>query len=120
MSDAPLLAGRARRRSLRRLPETAPTTPTGPWRSARPESLGGLLLILAGLVAAVSLVLHWLHRASAAGPGAHGLRRLPRGLLPAALAAAGDRAGRRFLFLLGLALWLPARSHRFVGSSRCS
>ena len=57
-----------------------------------PESLGGLLLILAGIVAAVSLVLDWLWQ-------------------PLVIVLGGG-----VLFVLGLVLWLPARSHRFVGA----
>jgi hypothetical protein len=82
-----------------------------------PESLGGLLLILAGLVAAVSLVLHWVAHRDASGWS----------LLRDAIQDVGGAfssglwqplvivLGGGVLFLLGLALWLPARSHRSVG-----
>ena len=100
----------------------APETTTPPY-SARPvairgpESLGGLLLILAGLVAAVSLVLHWLADSDASGWGL--LRRgfddlggaFSSGLWQPLVIVLGGG----LLFLLGLALWLPARSHRLVG-----
>jgi hypothetical protein len=82
-----------------------------------PESLGGLLLILAGLTAAVSLLLHWLAdddisgwslvRAGFADLGAifdNGLWQ------PLAIVLGGG-----VLFLLGILMWLPMRSHRFLG-----
>ena len=96
---------------------TAPPYSDRPVAIRGPESLGGLLLILAGLVAAVSLVLHWVAHRDASGWG----------LLREALGDVGDAfssglwqplvivLGGGLLFLLGLVLWLPARSHRFVG-----
>src|SRR3954469_15943712 len=82
-----------------------------------PESLGGLLLILAGLVAAGSLVLHWLHVQDVSGwglarPGCDDLGdAFSSGLWQPLVIVLGGG----LLFLLGLALWLPARTHRFVG-----
>lgn len=96
---------------------TAPPYSDRPVAIRGPESLGGLLLILAGIVAAVSLVLHWLHGHDVTGWG----------LLRKALDDVGGSFGSGLwqplvivlggglLFLLGLVLWLPARSHRFVG-----
>src|SRR4051812_39559756 len=96
---------------------TAPAYSDRPVAIRGPESLGGLLLILAGLVAAVSLVLHWLDGSDVSGWG----------LLRQGFDDLGDPfssglwqplvivLGGGLLFLLGLALWLPARSHRFVG-----
>ena len=98
-------------------PVTAPPYSDRPVAIRGPESLGGLLLILAGLVAAVSLVLHWVtHRdvsgwdllrdgfADVGGAFSSGLWQ------PLVIVLGGG-----VLFLLGLVLWLPARSHRFVG-----
>jgi hypothetical protein len=100
----------------------APETTTPPYSDRPvairgPESLGGLLLILAGLVAAVSMVLHWLAHSDVSGWGL--LRRgfddvsgaFSSGLWQPLVIVLGGG----LLFLLGLALWLPARSHRLVG-----
>jgi hypothetical protein len=82
-----------------------------------PESLGGLLLILAGIVAAVSLLLDWLEDDDVSGWD----------LLRNAFDDLGDAfssglwqplailLGGGALFVLGLLMWLPARSHRFLG-----
>jgi hypothetical protein len=82
-----------------------------------PDSLGGLLLILAGVAAAVSLLLPWLD-----GEDITGLSLVRRGIddlggsiddglwQPLAIVLGGG-----VLFLLGLAMWLPLRTHRFLG-----
>ena len=96
---------------------TAPPYSDRPVAVRGPESLGGLLLILAGLVAAVSLVLHWVAHRSVSG---WGLVREAFADIGGALSSGLWQPlvivlGGGVLFLLGLALWLPARSHRFVG-----
>lgn len=96
---------------------TAPPYSDRPVTVRGPESLGGLLLILAGLVAAVSLILHWVAHRSASG---WGLVREAFGDVGGAFSSGLWQPlvivlGGGVLFLLGLALWLPARSHRFVG-----
>jgi hypothetical protein len=102
----------------------SPTTPdysNAPVAVRGPESLGGLLLILAGIAAAVSLALRWV-----AGNGDNGWRLVRRGFdevgggfsglldtgfwQPPAVVLGGG-----VLFLLGVLLWLPARTHRFLG-----
>jgi hypothetical protein len=86
-----------------------------------PASLAGLLLILAGLAAAVSLALRWLTSTTDIG-----LDLLRRGLdefgdgvgnlletgfwQPLAVVLGGG-----VLLLLGILMWLPARSHRLLG-----
>jgi hypothetical protein len=82
-----------------------------------PESLGGLLLILAGLVAAVSLILHWVAHRDVSGWGylRKGFDDLGGALSSGLWQPLVIVLGGGVLFLLGLVLWLPARSHRFVG-----
>jgi hypothetical protein len=100
---------------------TTPNYSTQPVTVRRPASLAGLLLILAGVAAAVSLVLSWLRESDDIGWDlvGRGLDEFGGGF--------GDLVGSGFwqppavvlgggvLFLLGLLLWLPARTHRFLG-----
>jgi hypothetical protein len=102
---------------------TAPPEATVPQYSDRPvavrgpESLGGLLLILAGIAAAVSLVLDWIDGRDVSGwtlvrAGFHDLGGIfDDGLWqPLAIVLGGG-----VLFVLGILMWLPMRSHRFFG-----
>ena len=82
-----------------------------------PDSLGGLLLILAGIAAGVSLLLDWL-----AGRDVSGWSLVRAGF--ADLGAIFDNGlwqplaivlGGGVLFVLGVLMWLPMRSHRFFG-----
>jgi hypothetical protein len=102
---------------------SAPPEPTAPPYSEKPvafrhpESLGGLLLILAGIAAGVSLLLDWLD-----GSDISGLSLVRKGFedlgaifengmwQPLAIVLGGG-----VLLLLGVAMWLPLRSHRFLG-----
>jgi uncharacterized membrane protein HdeD (DUF308 family) len=100
---------------------TTPNYSTKPVTVRRPASLAGLLLILAGIAAAVSLALSWLR-----DPGDIGWDLVTRGFdelgggfvdlldsgfwQPLAVVLGGG-----VLFVLGLLLWLPARTHRFLG-----
>jgi hypothetical protein len=105
-----------------------PTTATVPDYSPRPvavrrpDTLAGLLLLFAGLVAGVSLLLRWL-----TDDDATGLDLVRRGFDDL-----GQSIGQVFatgfwqpmtvvlgggvLFVLGLLLFLPARRHRAVGA----
>jgi hypothetical protein len=96
---------------------TAPPYSDQPVAIRGPESLGGLLLILAGLVAAVSLILHWLdgHDVSGWGFVRKGLDDVGGAFGSGLWQPLVIVFGGGVLFLLGLMLWLPARSHRFVG-----
>jgi hypothetical protein len=110
---------------------TAPYETTTPVYSASPvavrgpDSLGGLLLILAGVAAALSLVLDWVDLDVGHGGldvDATGLDMVRDGFgdldqvvdnglwEPMAVVLGGG-----LLLLLGILLWLPARSHRFLG-----
>ena len=98
-----------------------PGAPPRPVAVRGPASLAGLLLILAGLAAAVSLALRWLTSTTDIG-----LDLLRRGLdefgdgvgnlletgfwQPLAVVLGGG-----VLLLLGVLMWLPARSHRLLG-----
>ena len=96
---------------------TAPTYDDRPVAFRGPESLGGLLLILAGIAAGISLLLDWLKDDDVSGWG----------LVRAAFDDLGDAfdsglwqplvivLGGGVLFVLGLLMWFPARSHRFLG-----
>jgi hypothetical protein len=82
-----------------------------------PESLGGLLLILAGIAAGVSLLLDWLSADDVSGwslvrAGFDDLGSIfDNGLWqPLAIVLGGG-----LLFVLGILMWLPMRSHRFFG-----
>jgi hypothetical protein len=102
---------------------SAPPEPTSPVYSERPvafrhpESLGGLLLILAGIAAAISLLLDWLADDDISGyslvrEGFDDLDGIfSTGLWqPMAIVLGGG-----LLLLLGIAMWLPLRTHRFLG-----
>ncbi len=101
----------------------APPEPTAPPYSDRPvvfrgpESLGGLLLILAGIAAGLSLLFDWL-----AGDGTSGWGFVRRGFDDLGGAFGNGLwqplvivLGGGVLFLLGVLMWLPLRSHRFLG-----
>jgi hypothetical protein len=82
-----------------------------------PESLGGLLLILAGIAAAVSLLLDWLADDDISGwslvrAGFDDLGSIfDNGMWqPLAIVLGGG-----VLFVLGIMMWLPMRSNRFLG-----
>ena len=98
---------------------TTPQYTTQPVAVRRPDVLAGLLLLLAGVAAAVSLVLDWL-------AGVNGLELVERGF-----SAFGDGVddvlrsglwqplvivlGGGVLAVLGLLMFVPARTHRFLG-----
>jgi hypothetical protein len=100
---------------------TAPDYSTRPVAVRRPDVLAGLLLLLAGLAAGVSLLLRWLDVDESSG-----LDLVRRGIDDAAvrflepfdtgmwqpLAVVG---GGAVLLVLGLLMFLPARRHRFLG-----
>jgi hypothetical protein len=98
-------------------PAWAPEYSTRPVVIRRPDVLASLLLILAGIAAALSLVLRWLARDETTGLTLvrHGLSApghlISSGLWqPVAIVLGGG-----VLLVLGLLVVLPARSHRFFG-----
>lgn len=101
---------------------TAPEYSTRPVRVRRPDSLASLLLILAGIAAGISLLLRWLPGSDLTGWDL--VRRGFDDLAEGGAAAVFDNGfwqpmavvlGGAVLFLLGLLVVLPARSHRFLG-----
>jgi hypothetical protein len=96
---------------------TAPQYSTGPVALRRPDILAGLLLVLAGVAAALSLVAPWVK-----GSTATGLALVRQGFSsPGHLVSTGlwqplaIVLGGGVLFLIGLLVLLPARAHRFLG-----
>jgi len=96
---------------------TSPYYSTKPVAIRGPESLGGLLLILAGIAAAIALLLDWLDDEEVSGWGLvrEGFEDLgsvvDTGLWqPLAIVLGGG-----VLFVLGILMWLPMRSHRTLG-----
>jgi hypothetical protein len=100
---------------------TAPAWSSRPVSLRRPDGLAGLLLLLAGATAGLSLLLDWVR-----GAGRTGLDLL----LTALRTAADDRGaffadgwwepvaillGGGLLLVLGLLVLLPARTHRALG-----
>jgi hypothetical protein len=96
---------------------TAPEYSTRPVAFRRPDTLAGLLLVLAGVAAGLGLLLDWLKSIDVSGWGF--LRRALDDL--GGLFVSGlwqplvIMLGGGVLFLLGLLLLVPARTHRFLG-----
>ncbi len=99
---------------------TAPAWSTKPVAVRRADPVGSLFLLLAGVAAALSLLLPWVP------DGADGLELARRvvdqartgwtGLFSTGLWQPGAvLAGGAVLFVLGLLLLVPARAHRFLG-----
>jgi hypothetical protein len=100
---------------------TAPKYTTTPIALRRPDAFAALMLVLAGVAAAVSLILRWVN-----GEDPTGLDLVRRGF-----ELWGDSLGEVFssgfwqpltivlgggvLFLLGLLMFAPAKTHRFLG-----
>ena len=96
---------------------TTPVYSAEPVAYRGPESLGGLLLILAGIAAAISLALDWVTDAGSTGydlvrEGFEDLGSVVDNGLWQPLAVV---LGGGVLLVLGILMWLPARSHRFLG-----
>jgi hypothetical protein len=101
---------------------TAPQYSTSPVTVRRGDGIAGLLLILAGVAAAVSLLLSWLP-----GSDLTGFDLVRRGIEDLADGGVGEVIDNGFwqplavilgggvLFVLGLLMILPARTHRLLG-----
>jgi hypothetical protein len=103
-------------------PRTVPEYSTRPVRVRRPDSLASLLLLLAGMAAGISLLLRWLPGSDLTGWDL--VRRGFDDLAEGGVAELFDSGfwqpmavvlGGAALFLLGLLVVLPARTHRFLG-----
>jgi len=101
---------------------TTPQYSTTPVKIRRADALAALLLILAGIAAGVSLLLSWLPR-----DDSQGLDILKLGFRTISDEGLGEffssgmwqplavMLGGGVLFILGLLMLVPARSHRFLG-----
>lgn len=96
---------------------TEPHYSTTPVARRGPESLGGLLLILAGIAAGISLLLAWVADRDKSGMAflREGFADLGAVLSTGLWQPMTVVLGGGLLFVLGILLWLPARSHRFLG-----
>jgi hypothetical protein len=103
-------------------PATAPDYSSRPVPFRRPDALAGLLLLLSGIAAGVSLLLRWVHGNDTTGwdlvHRAWNEARTDAGTIfrtgmwqPAAVVLGGA-----VLLVLGLLLFVPARTHRFLGA----
>jgi len=96
---------------------TAPDYSGRPVALRRPDVLAGLVLILAGIAAGVSLLLHWIARSEETGwtllrEGLQDFGGLFRTGLWQPLAIV---LGGALLFVVGLLVLVPARAHRTLG-----
>ncbi|MGY1742002.1 MULTISPECIES: hypothetical protein [unclassified Blastococcus] len=90
---------------------TAPQYSTSPVTVRRPDALAGLLLVLAGIAAGVSLLLDWVADASGWDLVEDGFRDFDSGSWqPPVVVLAGG-----VLLVLGVLALLPARSHKTLG-----
>jgi hypothetical protein len=96
---------------------TAPDYATRPVAFRRPDVAAGLLLVLAGVAAGISLLLPWL-----SDRDDRGMRLVRRGF--AEMGNLGETGfwqplavvlGGAALFVLGLLMFVPAKTHRFLG-----
>ncbi len=96
---------------------TAPQYSGRPVAFRGPENLGGLLLILAGVAAGISLLLDWLADAEKNGLGLvqDGLADVGGAFSNGLWQPLAIVLGGGVLFVLGVLMWLPMRTHRFFG-----
>ena len=96
---------------------TAPPYSDRPVALRGPESLGGLLLILAGVAAGISLLLDGLADDDVSGWGLvrRGFEDLGRVFVNGLWQPLAIVLGGGALFVLGILMWLPMRSHRILG-----
>src|SRR3712207_733362 len=82
-----------------------------------PDSLGGLLLILAGIAAAISLPLSWLAERDVSGLDlVKAGFEVPQDIYDEGLwQPMAVIFGGGVLLILGILMWLPARTHRTLG-----
>jgi len=96
---------------------TTPDYSAKPVALRGPESLGGLLLILAGIAAGIALLLDWLDGEEVSGWGLvrEGFEDLGSSFGTGLWQPLAIVLGGGVLFVLGILMWLPMRSHRTLG-----
>ena len=96
---------------------TAPQYSDRPVAFRGPESLGGLLLILAGVAAGLSLLLDWLAVGDKTGLDLVrvGLADVGGAFTDGLWQPLAIVLGGGVLLVLGVLMWLPMRTHRFLG-----
>jgi hypothetical protein len=99
---------------------TQPDYRAAPVEVRRADTLAGLLLLLAGIAAGVSLLVVWVHGgdtgATLLGNGIDDLGRPQRLLDRDTWEPLVVVLGGAVLFVLGLLMFVPARTHRFLGA----
>jgi hypothetical protein len=97
--------------------DTTPLYSDAPVAFRAPESLGGLLLILAGIAAGISLLLDWLADVDWSGLDLvrEGLADIGDSLSSGLWQPLAIVLGGGVLFVLGVLMWLPLRTHRLLG-----
>lgn len=110
-SDAPTGTGAHGQRGQDEQYYTAPQYSTTPVPVRRPDVLAALLLVLAGIAAAISLLVDWVRDANGWDLLKDGFENFDAGTWPFPVVILAGGA----LLVLGLLMFVPARGHRTLG-----